>query len=1322
MGTSDYLQLQTALQDPEGIDAYLATGNSHSVAAGRLSYILGLQGPSLSVDTACSSSLVAVHLACQSLRAGDCRMALAGGVNAILWVDNTISLSKAHMLAPDGRSKTFDAAADGFVRGEGCGVVVLKRLSDAEKDGDWIVALILGSACNQDGRSTGLTAPNGPSQEAVIRQALDRARLNPEDIGYVETHGTGTSLGDPIEVQALGNVLCKGLHRGHRLMIGSVKANIGHLEAAAGVAGLIKAALCVERGKIPPQLHFRTPNPYIAWEDYALTIPTAVTDWSNGRRRAAGVSAFGFSGTNAHVILGQAPEVPEQPVEFERPVHLLVLSAKNKDALGASAARHRDYLITHPDVNVADVCFTLNIGREHMNERVALTARSPQELLARLETLTGGRDSATIFRNEFEGAAPELAFLFTGQGSQYVGMGRELYETQPTFRRVLDHCAELLAPHLDHPLLQIMFSGQEAGSQLHQTAYTQPALFCLEYALSQLWKSWGIEPSAVLGHSVGEYVAACVAGVFGLEEGLRLIAARGRLMQALEPGGAMAAVLAGPEQVGESIAGWGNRISIAACNGPRNTVISGDEQAVEAARARLSGAGVESQRLEVSHAFHSARMEPMLDEFERIACGIRYERPKMALFSNVTGRMVEGEEICQGRYWRRQVREAVRFAEGMQGLVEHGYRTFVEVGPQPVLIGMGKQCVGADGLRWAATLQRGREEWTELLSAVGELYVQGAPVDWLAFDQDYRRHRLRLPTYPFQRRRHWIGQKAGKSRGAGSSTDAWKLAVECASRQAEHGPIDLNLNRFAATWEALEELTEARIVESLRAFGLFLRAGERHSVAHILESAGIGKSYGDLIARWMKRLVRSQILVQAGDDYISRQPLPIPALDTALDKARKALADIPALWKYVDRCCASLDAILHGASSPLDTLFPGGSFETAEFLYRNWTLARYFNRILGSALESIAQSTARNGRSLRILEVGGGTGGTTASVLSALSEVEAEYWFTDLSDLFLARAERKFTDYPFVRYRAFDLDKDPVAQGLPEHAFNVVIAANVLHATRDLGVTLERVKSLLVPGGVLLAYEVTEHLPWFDITVALIEGWQKRADELRREHPLLKPDAWVKVLREHGFEAVEAFPKPDSPAEILGHHVLLARTSGSHGRWTGKLDPGAEAIQRPPAIPVGVQPHEDAESFLASLAVLTAGERQEALVELVRGHVADVLGLDPSLRLDSTTPRRTERLLDIGVDSLMAVEIAGRLTTGLGRKRPLPSTLIFDHPTIQAIAAHLERSVLDFPASDGKPIIDEAPTRRVAELSEKLTELSDEEVEQMLLAKLKEIQ
>ena len=592
MSNSDYARLLAA--NLEHIDAYYGTGNVYSVTAGRISYLLGLQGPSLVVDTACSSSLVAVHLACQSLHAGECRLALAGGVNLMLLPDFYIAFSKAHMLAADGYCKTFDAAADGYVRGEGGGMVVLKRLADAQADGDRILALLRATVINQDGRSNGLTAPNGLAQEALVRSALAQARVTPAEMSYVETHGTGTSLGDPIEVQALGAVFSEGREAGQELLIGSVKTNIGHLEAAAGVAGLIKVVLALQHQEIPPHLHLHTLNPHIPWEELPLTVPTQRTPWAAGAaRRLAGVSAFGFSGTNAHVIVEEAPAVaPAQPA-VERPLHLLSVSAKSAEALRESVGRYAQHLGMPATERLADLCFTANKGRTHFVHRLAAVGASVGHLHEQLTAWAAGQAPAGVMSGQTQGGrAPEVVFLFTGQGAQYMGMGRQLYETQPTFRHTLERCDEILRPCLNHSLLAVLYPDTDGPMVLDETAYTQPALFALEYALAELWQSWGIEPSVLLGHSVGEYVAACVAGVFSLEDGLRLIAERGRLMQGLPRDGRMAVVLAGAESLQTALAPYADTISIAALNGPDNTVIAGAKRAVDAVCAQLEAEGI----------------------------------------------------------------------------------------------------------------------------------------------------------------------------------------------------------------------------------------------------------------------------------------------------------------------------------------------------------------------------------------------------------------------------------------------------------------------------------------------------------------------------------------------------------------------------------------------------------------------------------------------------------------------------------------------------------------------------------------------------------
>ncbi|GAB1545335.1 hypothetical protein NUACC21_80110 [Scytonema sp. NUACC21] len=532
VGQNDYAQLQLNCGDPTRINAYDGTGNAFCFASGRLSYTLGLQGPSMTIDTACSSSLVAVHLACESLRRKECDMALAGGVHLVLSPEATIFLCQTHALSPDGRCKTFDATADGYGRGEGCGVLVLKRLSDAVAQEDNILALIRGSAVNHDGSSNGLTVPNGLAQQALLRQALKRAKEIPARINYLETHGTGTSLGDPIEVRALAAVFGEGRSPQEPLVIGSVKTNIGHLEAAAGVASLIKVVLALQNQEIPPHLHFKKPNPHINWHELPVVVPTKRMAWvSNGRQRLAGVSSFGMSGTNAHAVLEEAPVPQPRQGQVERPLHLLTLSAKTEEALQQLAIRYKNYLADNPSLALGDICCTTNIGRSHFQYRLSIVASSTAELSEQLVAFTSGQEALFQTGQVQEITQPKIGFLFPGKGSQSLKMGHQLYETQPTFRAALNHCNEILQSYLKQSLLELLYPQSHNTGLLDEIAYTEPLLFAVEYALAQLWQSWGIKPAVVMGHDLGEYVAACVAGVFSLEDGLRLICTRAGLMQ-----------------------------------------------------------------------------------------------------------------------------------------------------------------------------------------------------------------------------------------------------------------------------------------------------------------------------------------------------------------------------------------------------------------------------------------------------------------------------------------------------------------------------------------------------------------------------------------------------------------------------------------------------------------------------------------------------------------------------------------------------------------------------------------------------------------------
>ncbi len=633
--------------------------------------MLGVQGPSVAIDTACSSSLVAIHQACQSLRNGECHLALAGGVHLLLSPDSTITLSQIHALAEDGRSKTFSARADGYGRGEGCGLIVLKRLSDAVKDGNPVLAVIRGSAVNHDGRSSGLTVPNRAAQEALLRQALASAHVEAGEVDYVEAHGTGTVLGDPIEVRALASVMGR---RERPLWIGSVKPNIGHLEAAAGVAGIIKTILALQHGEIPPHYRDGELNPHVDWETLPLAIPGEATPWPEGRRMA-GVSSFGLSGTNAHVILQAAPveTIPEAVDETasDRCVPaVLPLSADTPQALVELAGRYADDLAAGPARALRDVCFTAGTGRAHLRHRLAVAARSIEELRDRLDAVRHGRQVPDVWRGQADDDR-RVAFLFTGQGSQYPGMGRALYDAEPVYRRQIDACDASVRARglLDVPLLSLMH-GEADDTRIHETGYAQVALFALEYALAQLWISWGVRPAAVIGHSLGEYVAACVAGVFSLEDGLALVAARGRLMQAA-PRGRMIAVFAGAAETERVVPLQQLALSIAALNGPQLTVVSGPSDGVAQAAATLRAAGVAFQELTVSHAFHSALMDSVLGEFEQAARQVTFHAPRTTLVSNLTGTVVSNE-VLDPAYWVRHVREPVRFAEGMQALAGAG--------------------------------------------------------------------------------------------------------------------------------------------------------------------------------------------------------------------------------------------------------------------------------------------------------------------------------------------------------------------------------------------------------------------------------------------------------------------------------------------------------------------------------------------------------------------------------------------------------------------------------------------------------------------------
>ncbi|MDJ0591359.1 MAG: alpha/beta fold hydrolase [Pleurocapsa sp. MO_226.B13] len=655
-------------------------------------------------------------------------------------------------------------------------MIILKRLADARRDGDRILAVIEGSAINQDGKSNGLTAPNGLAQQTVIRQALANAKITPVAIGYVESHGTGTSLGDPIEVNSLKAVLGE---EERTCYLGSLKTNIGHLEAAAGIAGLIKTVLCLRHQAIPPNLHFKQLNPLIDLSDTGITIPQSLQPWQSEKPRYAGISSFGFGGTNAHVVLGELSNPLDEGGDLgnlgsgkkdalpQRSLHLLTLSAKSEQALSDLVLSYKDYLENDRDLDLADICYTANTGRTHFNHRLAIAAESKSQLRSRLAQFIAGEANKGIIGDRIDRSSNnQIAFLFTGQGSQYVNMGDRLYQTQPVFKQALDRCAEILDSYLDKPLLEVLYPSRASqlashSSLLDETVYTQPAIFALEYALAQMWLDWGVQPTTVIGHSVGEYVAATVAGVFSLADGLKLVATRGKLMQSLSQAGEMYAVFATEDEVRGAIESEEQQVAIAAINTPQSIVISGEATAVQKAIAGFQARGTKTKQLKVSHAFHSPLMKPILPEFSRVARSIEYNLPQIELVSNVTGQ-VTAEAIATHEYWVNHIVAPVRFAEGMQTLGQN-CNIFLEIGSKPILLGMGRSALSSDtrkaNTEWLPSLRPKKQDWQQINHSVACLYVKGVEIDWQRFNLGVSSKKVALPSYPFQRQSYWLTKK-----------------------------------------------------------------------------------------------------------------------------------------------------------------------------------------------------------------------------------------------------------------------------------------------------------------------------------------------------------------------------------------------------------------------------------------------------------------------------------------------------------------------------------------------------------------------------------
>ena len=1351
LSTHDYLGMASADLDYPQIEAYLAIGTAGAAGAGRISYRMGLQGPAVTVDTACSSSLVAIHQACQALRLGECDLALAGGANVLLSPATMIAFSQSRMLAPDGRCKTFDAAADGYVRGEGCGVLVVKRLEDAVRDGDHIRAVIRGSAVNQDGASGGITVPNGVAQQRVIAAALECAGVAPADVDYLEAHGTGTSLGDPIEVQAAAAVLGRDRDADHPLLIGSAKTNIGHLEAAAGVAGVLKVVLALEHAELPRHLNFHTPSPHIPWDRIPVRVLDEAADWPRGERpRIAGVSSFGFSGTNAHVVLEEAPPpapAPAPPPADDRRYTMVPLSARTPTALARLAGDYRDWLDRNPTATPADLCRSAGAGRAHFEHRAACVVNSTAAAREMLAALADDRPAPGLVRGHSDGP-PKTAWLFPGQGSQYVGMARELFDTEPVFADTLRRCADAVADVLDAPLLDLIFAADDdpaAAAALQQTRHAQPAIFAVEMGLARLWQSWGLQPDVLLGHSVGQYAAACVAGVFSLADGARLLAERGRLFGDLPAGGRMAAVFADPERV-ERITDDLPSLSVAAYNGA-NTVLSGPGEDLARAVDRLTGEGARCDWLDTSHAFHSALLDPALDAFEAYADTVEYAAPQRILICNRTGAALGRSATFDGAYWRRHARQPVEFAKGVATLAELGCTLLLEVGPQPVLTAAALRAWPdpATAPAAVASLRRTGADHRQVTEALAGSYVAGHLPDFGALVGPSART-VDLPPYPFEHRPYWFTERTRTpARPAGRSVADLRYQVRwqnAPARAADGGaawlliaddaeilaPLSEALSAGGHRYRVLElpatDADEARLAEQLRAAA---HDGPGLRILQVAAVQGGRESMSSLLRMQHRVLGGTQRVFRAAAAAGARTPIWVvtraaqhiadgdrvaPEQSALWGFCRSAALEYPQVWGGLadlsgDEAADWAALLTHIAAAP------AGEDQIA---VRNGTahvprLERRTGRPDPAALPVRSDATylVTGGLGAIGLEIAGylAARGAGAVVLTSRGDPDEQT---------LARIDALRGDCEVRVVTADVADPHQVARLLAGIQADLPPLAGVVHAagansTTPLaeldGPEVDRVFSGKVWGAWYLGEAVAgRELDFFLSTSSISAVWGSYGQSAySAANAFLDGMTWR--LREAGVPAFSVNFGPWSAGDGAGMAGAQARAQLQR-RGIGVL-PAADALAGladavasgttesvlarmdwPVFLPIYLQAGPRAllsevagevpgsaaapagtgtsTRLVGQLTAAPARQRRKLLLDFLRGTVAEVT------RVDAAEIRDEAGFFDLGMDSLMAVELRRRLEAAVGRE--LPATLAMDHPRLTDVADYLLRDVL----------------------------------------------
>ncbi|MCC5658366.1 acyltransferase domain-containing protein [Nostoc sp. XA010] len=1263
----------------KSLNLQVTLGNDKDFIPTRVSYKLNLKGPSVNVGTACSTSLVAVHLACRGLLSYQCDMALAGGIAIQVPQVEGYFYQAGGMASPDAHTRAFDARATGGPFGRGAGVVVLKRLEDAVADGDYIYGVIKGSAINNDGAvKVSYTAPSVTGQAEVIAQAQAIASFDPDTITYIETHGTGTALGDPIEIRALDKVFRAGTSKKGFCAIGSVKPNVSHLNTAAGVTSLIKTALALKHQQIPPSLYFEEPSPEIDFANSPFYVNTQLSRWqTNGTPRRAGVSSFGLGGTNAHVVLEEAP-VEEQgnrgAGEQGRGYQLLVLSAKTDSALETATTNLLNHLQQHPELNLADVAYTLQVGRYPFTHRRTVVCQDIPDAIIALQS------PQRVLTNTQETNQRPIAFMFTGLGTQYINMAGELYQVEPTFREHLDRCFALFQPLLGVDLKEVIYPpslttkpaatnekpginlrqmlGRDtqpidpATEKLNQTYLTQPALFAVEYALAQLWMSWGIRPAAMIGYSIGEYVAATLAGVLSLEDAIALVAARAQMIQKL-PGGAMLAVPLTEQQVQPYL---NENLSLSAVNGAFQCVLAGTTQAVEELSRELSAKGLACRQLQTSHAFHSFMMEAIADSFTQLLQTINLQPPQIPYLSNVTGTWITTEQATNPSYWTQHLCQPVRFADGLQQLWKQHSPILLEVGAGQALSSLARQSldnIAGDDLVVLSSLRYAYEQQSDIafiLNTLGQLWLEGVKIDWSEFHTHERRYRLPLPTYPFERQRYWIeAQKLSPGQitpQTPSTSGLWQSLVEASQLQASVGAAKFDEQIFHDKKAWRDRLCIAYIHLAISQLGAFSHPDKKYSLEELLETCQIIPSYKELLSRWLEILVEQGKLNQKQELFTNLSPISADFVNQLLVEVKAKWRDTPQQIDLLQLYGENMVALLTGEKEPLEfhvsTLLKEGEFSVQQ-LPEN----KYYNSIMQVCLQQVLKALPSD-INLRILEIGGGTGTGTAELLPILPSQRTNYTFTDVGSFFLNTAKKKFSDYPFVEYELLDIERSPQEQGYSSYSFDVIVAFQVLHVAKNIGQTLDRLRSLLAPGGLLLFWETTQPRLEFEFIDALLMNPIEDSQSDRNMcNPFLSKEKWEKELKSHGFEQVIGF----SEFAPFTDHVILAQATAS-----------AAFTEKNTVTKANLSTHHSRPNLKNAYTPPT-NDLEQKLVEVYQ----ELLGIAQIGIHDS--------FFALGGDSLTGTVLISQLRTIF--QIELPVRLLFEAPTIAEFALVIEEILIE---------------------------------------------